>query len=550
VVPGLNGPGPGGAVHVYLRNNRGEFGPKNIHTYGLYHAAFANDAWTINKHVTLNAGLRWEQQSLNGDSAHYTFTDNWSPRVGISVDPVGDRKTKVYANFGRYNYAIPLDMAERSLSNELDFQGVRFAPSYHLDASGNRIADLTSFGSVIPIPDAAHVLNRANTAAANFDANGACINPAGCGSGGGAGISLSSITAIAPGTRMQYLDEFVVGFEREIWGGAVLSVRYLDRRLKRIVEDTSGIAPEAYFASLNQIYAITNPGPATDIFTNPIEHTYAAGGTPPAECTNPNNVVDPVQDSAGNTLGAACFEDNGVNGVAAGTNTPDGIPDGFPAPVRNYQAVEIEVNKSFSKNWLMRANWRIAKLSGNYEGAFRNDNAQSDPSISSLYDFVAGDFNLLGDQFTPGPLNTDRHHIVNGFFSYVFDKSALRGLTLGTGVNLQTGVPLSSLKAHPAYFNQGEIPFGGRGSLGRSPFTGSVDLHAEYAHPLTERTRIRFGADLFNIANAKRALIIDQNQDVTFGVPNLDYLKGFQAARNVSGYQRPFYARLMVKFEF
>ena len=61
-----------------------------------------------------------------------------------------------------------------------------------------------------------------------------------------------------------------------------------------------------------------------------------------------------------------------------------------PIPVRNYQAVEIEVNKGFSNGWLMRANYRVARLRGNYEGAFRNDNGQTDPSISSLFDFTTG----------------------------------------------------------------------------------------------------------------------------------------------------------------
>jgi hypothetical protein len=157
---------------------------------------------------------------------------------------------------------------------------------------------------------------------------------------------------------------------------------------------------------------------------------------------------------------------------------------------------------------------------------------------------------LLGDQFTAGPLNTDRHHVINGFFSYVFDRTALKGLTLGTGVNIQSGIPLSEYKAHPAYLNAGEIPWGGRGSLGRTPVTGSVDLHAEYAHSVTEKTRVRLGGDFFNIANAKRQLIIDQNADVTFGTPNVDFEKGYQNARSIAGYQRPFYARFSVKFEF
>src|SRR5205085_3041727 len=110
----------------------------------------------------------------------------------------------------------------------------------------------------------------------------------------------------------------------------------------------------------------------------------------------------------------------------------DGIPDGFVDPVRIYKSMEFEVNKSFSKNWQMRANYRIAKLFGNYEGSFRNDNGQTDPNISSLFDFTRGDFNLLGQQFVPGVLNTDVRHTVFGAFSYTFGNKWMKGLTMGT----------------------------------------------------------------------------------------------------------------------
>jgi hypothetical protein len=85
---------------------------------------------------------------------------------------------------------------------------------------------------------------------------------------------------------------------------------------------------------------------------------------------------------------------------------------------------------------------------------------------------------------------------------------------------------------------------------------GSVDAHIEYAHPLTEKFRFHVGADLFNIANSKTQLIINQSEDVTFGQSNPDFKKptnvvgpfGYQGRD--SGFQRPFYARMMVKLEF
>jgi hypothetical protein len=225
--------------------------------------------------------------------------------------------------------------------------------------------------------------------------------------------------------------------------------------------------------------------------------------------------------------------------------------DGFADPIHKYWSVEFEVNKSFSHNWQLRANYRIAKLFGNFEGAFRNDNGQSDPGISSLFDFTPGQFNLLGNQFEPGVLNTDRQQVGNGYFSYVFDHGMLKNLTLGTGIRVATGTPINQLAAHPVYDNAGEVPIGGRGSEGRTATTGNVDFHGDYVIKVMERAHLRLGVDLFNIANTKRILSIDQNIDVGTGTTNLDFLKPntFVATRGDS-IQSPFNARLFVRLEF
>ncbi len=549
-VPGITGPGPNGMSRVLLRIFRSEFGLQNgvasFSTNGTYHAAYVNDSWSPSKYVTMNLGLRWEQQALRGGAISYTFTDNWSPRVGVVVDPKGDRKSKLYANFSRLTYAIPLDLAERALTNELDLFGLRTAPQFTVDSSGNRIAVINQFGTVNPVPDAAHVLNGASGGIARS-----------------AAASFESIEPIFPGTKMSYLDEFVVGAEHEFRGGVVLSVRYIRRDLKRIVEDTGGISPEAALAGINQQFAITNVKASTDLFTNPIQHdfiptldlsgniTNLPAGCDPDLALFPitNSVGQQATDSQGNT--AACFADNGVNGQPAGAAIPDGIPDGFTDPVRQYWAVEFEVNKSFSKNWQMRANWRIARLLGNFEGALRNDNGQTDPSISSLFDFTLGQFNLLGDQFKPGVLNTDRFHIINGQFSYVFDHTRLKGLTLGTGIRIQTGIPINEFRSHPVYENSGEVPVGGRGKLGRTPVTGTVDFHADYPIRVKERWRVRVVADLFNLANTRRVLFVNQNADLAFGSPpNADFLKPENVARLGDAFVAPFQARFGVKIEF
>ncbi len=552
VIPGQDGCGDGG-TGVRLLQIRGEFGNLNFKTTSLSHTAFAQDSWSPSKYVTINGGIRWEQQHVQGNTAAYTFNDNWSPRVGVSIDPWGNRKTKITANFGRYTENLPLDIAIRSLSSEFDFPTTIWAPpndgAGHVLVNSDGTLDFSNF-----------------SVANNFTPFTATVG------GFAGGISAQSAVAFGKGTRSEYLDEYQLGFEHEFGNsGVVFNAHYTDRRLRRIIEDNAALSPEAYQAGLAQQYFISNPNKNQDLFTNPIQIGYnaASGGVCPI--ANPAGDITGVTDSNGNVVTNSAGNDSMcvqpgpyANGHGPGDPFPDGIPDGFVDPQRIYKAMEFEINKSFSKGWQLRTNYRIARLVGNYEGSFRNDNGQSDPNISSLFDFTRGDFNLLGQQFVPGVLNTDVHHLANGFVSYTFSNHA-KGLTMGTSVHFQTGIPINNLFAHPAYQNGGEIPFcadnttncaSARGALGRTKDWGSVDYHVDYPIRISEGTRLRLGADLFNIANSKTQLRVNQLAQRSFAVPNADFLKptgigpsGVTGNTN-PGYQRPFYARMSVRFEF
>jgi hypothetical protein len=554
-------PGYATPVDVFLLQTRGEFGNPHFKTTNRYHTLFAQDTWSLNKYLSINGGLRWEQQQILGTTLKYTFTDNWSPRVGISVDPWGNRRTKIFANYGRYMEAIPLDMAIRSLSNELDDIGAQWIP-----ATDGSLGPCFVGGAGVPISCGNVLVNPDGSLVPAFDA-AHLLAPAGQ-------ISQQSTTGIAHGTKMQYLDEYVLGFEHDFGAGVIFTARYTDRRIHRIVEDMAAVTPEAAQGGITQQYLIGNPSKKLDIFTNVNELTFNSAAVPPTGCNPAATFIGPGSfgtgvppyDSNGNGVvlpngdDSFCVTNSDLSlTTGAGAQIADGIPDGFVDPVRIYKSMEFEVNKSFAKNFQMRANYRIAKLFGNYEGTFRNDNAQSDPNISSLFDFTQGQFNLLGQQFTPGVLNTDVRHLANGFFSYTFPNRA-KGLTLGTSVHYQTGVPINNLFAHPVYLNAGEIPFcadntttctSARGSLGYTQAFGSVDLHADYPIRITERSRVRVGADLFNITNNQRLLRVDQNAQRTVGVPNADFSKPNGDGTSLQpAFQRPFYARFMVRYEF
>jgi len=612
----------GNPVQVVLVQSRGRFDGGVTKSSGRYHAAYVNDSWALGKRFTVNLGLRWEQQRLIGNQTNKVFNDMWSPRFGFVVDPKGDRKTKFYANYGRYAFILPLDAAIRALSAEDDILGAYWQP----DSTTTGCPANTPSGSSCIVTDSSGHPDYANLFKPDA---GHLLNLASGGVNAAVNVGLSGGEPFQPGIRMEYTDEYVAGFQHEFRNGIVFGVRYIDRRLKRVIEDEGGISVEQFNAlafnggGLN--YFIGNPNSKSDIFVNPNEKTFAgvdetnitcaaygdtiANGNQhgafdcalrnainnpsaanaaavealglPASCVDGNNQPTPyvapnVANTFGTVLGSACFPsvndpawmklnpkyDPAVDPTApkyipkddalfGGEFQPDGKPDTYKDPRRVYQAVEIEFNKGFSHNWALVANWRIARLNGNYEGAFRNDNNQADPGISSLFDLTEGAFGLLVKQQGIGPLNTDRRHVINVFPVYVLDHSRLKGLVLGGGLKIQTGLPLTTLVAQQAYQNAGEVPLFGRGDLGRAPTTAGIDAHLEYPWKLTERVSLKLGFDAFNIANRKSKTLINQNDDQGFGVANQDFKLPF-ATTGMNNYffQQPFSSRLSLRLVF
>jgi hypothetical protein len=538
----------GDLVPVSLQVFRGEFGPPNFDTKGNYNAGYVQDTWRVNKYVTALLGLRMEQERVIGSPNSttnaryaYSFTDQWAPRLGVAVDPTGKGNMKVYYNYGRFFEYLPLDAAERSLSQELDFIGARFAPAFTVNAAGQRIVSLDANGSPIPVIDAAHLLSGA-------DAAGGLSN--------GISVSASDLSAVTAGTKLGFQDEHIIGAEFQLPHNFVLSARYQYRNLKRVIEDMAVLSPEAANAGVVQTFFIGNPSSHLDAATNLVPFTFPIGGTAPAGCTSifSTEVDDPV---SGAPLGNVCFAQTGINPITgASINIPDGNPDGFADPVRKYKAFELELNKRFSDGWQLLSNFRVASLRGNYEGHLRNDNGQTDPGISSLFDFTAGEFNLLGDQFQVGPLNTDRRFISNIYGNYSFAKDRalfgatyLTGLNLGLGFHMESGIPISEFLPHPVYLNAGEVPVGGRGKLGRTPFFAQLDLHADYPWVINERAKVSFIADFFNVTNNRRLRLPDQFRQLDLGANNPDFLQP-SIISLTSGYHLPFSLRLGMRFEF
>ena len=478
-------------VGYFYRVSRARYTPNLTQTESPWQAYFIQGKYSLNNRLFVKAGFRWEGEEMKGKAATYKFSpkDAMAPRISLTLDPAGDGKNKIYAFYGKYFEKVPLDLNVRSLSQEV---GVSRSDWSNLSADGSRLLNPIQTGTAIVTanPYTGVVASSLNPITGVRSLTQTTTHYTG---------SLGFLTPVMPGTKLPYTNEYVLGWDTQVKDGLTVSNRLIYRSLGRALEDM-GVD-----GGNNLPYYIANPG----------------------------------ENSAGIAAESKAIDPNLVNGATTAT---------WPKPVRDYWAYEVDVNYN-TKNFAAFFNLRLSRLEGNYEGLFRNDNGQSDPNITSLYDFSveylkiqegADTRGLTGkEQYARGPLPNDRAVIMNAGFNYMWDN----GFSSALLAKFQTGTPLSAFYGLQDYDNAGELPAGGRGAEGRTPNTLAFDYSGQYLMKLGGTKTIAFRADIFNLFNVHKATSLDQNLDVSYGVPNGNY-------GNVLRYQQSRRIRLGFKFQF
>jgi hypothetical protein len=203
-------------------------------------------------------------------------------------------------------------------------------------------------------------------------------------------------------------------------------------------------------------------------------------------------------------------------------------PRCFGRAQRFYRALELTATKRFTNNYQFIASYVFSSLTGNYEGLFRNDNGQSDPNITSLFDLQS----LLDNTY--GRLPNDRPHQFkfNGSYRTPFK------LLVSGNFYMQSGTPFNQLIPHPVYGNNegfavqrgtAIVPSVTAATAGfpnvvesigssRTPRTMNLDLGAYYPIKLGEKRELRLSGDWFNVFNSQRAVTLDQTYSLNSGV--------------------------------
>ena len=332
-------------------------------------------------------------------------------------------------------------------------------------------------------------------------------------------------TPIDPDLKPQTVNEFNVGMEYELRKDLVVGVRGIYRAQASVIEDGSFNDGNSYF--------LFNPGESlTDRLAALVPCLGVAGEV---DITNPDGSVN----TSGNCGGAGMR---------------------FGHARRYYRALEFTATRRFNNNFSFITSYVFSSLTGNYEGLFRNDNGQSDPNITSLFDLVS----LLKNTY--GRLPNDRPHQFKFNGTYVTPFK----LVVSGNFYIQSGSPFSRLTPHPVYGNNegfadprgtsiipnvGATVANGNQGIGsavgknRTPTTFNLDMGLYYPIAFGEKRELRFTADVFNVLNRQRAITLDQTYTINSGVAGVDAIANpFFGAGTV--FQFPTSLRLGAKFRF
>ena len=230
--------------------------------------------------------------------------------------------------------------------------------------------------------------------------------------------------------------------------------------------------------------------------------------------------------------------------------------------MRDYDAVEIGLDKRLSDHWSARLSYTWSRLYGNYSGLAQSDeDGRVSPNVGRNFDYPLMSFDERGEPVY-GVLATDRPHQLKAqvLFDFAF------GTSVGASWFGASGIP----RTREAAFIPGNafpVMYLGRNSDGRLPFFSQLDLYAQHQLRLGSKVRLTLSANVINLLNqgtATNFFPTELFQGQAVKVAETDFYQGIDTQALIaqqklvgdarflmaSGYQAPRSIRLGVKVGF
>ena len=336
-------------------------------------AFYIQDAWNVGHGLTLNLGLRFDQETqppfdpTRFPTVDFGWGDKIAPRLGAAYDLLHNGKVKVFGSYGKFFDIMKLGLARGSFGSDYWHNCV-----YAMDDT-----DYTQIKPTYPI-------------------GGGC--PA---TGPAPGVSVGRFIenvdfratkadrrdpAISPSMKPMLMHEFVTGVDWAITDNWGLETRFARKILDRTIEDMS--------ITDNLGFYIGNPGTAfADLLHRPVSIPCPGTGCTP--------------DAAGNYLTSVpfCAE----------------CPPVVPA-IRNFNGLEFRLIRRSTGKWFTAITYEYSRLRGNYAGLTNSDptdatSGRHSPNNGRAFDIPTQTYTPSG-QIDNGPLSTDRPHTAKFFGSY------------------------------------------------------------------------------------------------------------------------------------
>ncbi|MAL88026.1 MAG: TonB-dependent receptor [Brevundimonas sp.] len=459
-------------------------------------AYYLQDSWQVTDQLTLNLGVRnegFENENLAG-VAFIDLQDQWAPRLGFTYDVTGDRTSKLFGFYGRYFLPVAVNTNQRLAGAEFFIQD-----RWMLDLSGG--PNDTNADGIHDTTD--EPILGTFVSGANF----------------GDGTLKATNTSVDAEIDPMYVDEFILGYEQQMWDGWTLGVKGTYRELGTAIDDVAidaavldycdNVATDLTYTQCYSVwygfhqYVLTNPGEDMVIALSGADLSRATGG--------------------------AITQDREITLTADQLN--------YPEPERTYKAVEISMEKSFDGIWGARFSYVWSESEGNYEGALKSDNGQVDPGLSQDFDQPGLTDNSYG--FLPN----HRAHSFKAFGNW----QVTPALNIGANLIIQSPRKFGCQGVHPtdffaslygpaSWFCQGVAT--PRGSVFESDWTKNLDL--TFAYNLSEVFTIPgdslvLRADVFNVFGFEAETDYNEFGDLDASTPDPNFGRptAYQAPRGV-----------------